>query len=476
MATAPPADNSSGKEPMPPGKRRRLQQCFEQGTKVAAAGQFDYATDMYTQCVIGDPGNPIYVRSFLANLQKKYNNNKKGSAMAGLKTAGAKAALKKPIMQKDWVAVITGGLEVLKVNPWDTGTLAEIGNACEQLEFSDCQLEFLKVAFEADQNDVNVNRLYARALGRTGNFDQALECWQRVLKVKPTDEEAQRSRSNLMVEKTIHKGGYESAGSTKDVRASKFDDDDEDTRLTPEERFLRAIEKEPEVVANYVELNDLYQRDERYEKAEEVLTKALAASGGDVLIRERLEDVQLRRGRQSLEIAKKKATEERTEEAIELYKKIANDLNAKEIQVYSSRCDRYPTNIGFKFELATRMKRTKKFNEAIKLLQECRSDLKRKGFVYFNLAECFYQIKQYKLALANFEMAAKEIPEKDMDQRKEAMYLAGKLAAGLKDYETAEKHFSALAGLDFGYKDVSAWLDKLGQLREDGDAPPMPPS
>src|SRR5437868_3011069 len=95
------ANEPDGPAPMSPQKRRMLQQCFEQGTKVAAAGQFDYATSMYTQCVIGDPGNPIYVRSFLANLQKKYNNNKKGAAMASMKTAGTRASMKKQGMQKD---------------------------------------------------------------------------------------------------------------------------------------------------------------------------------------------------------------------------------------------------------------------------------------------------------------------------------------------------------------------------------------
>jgi hypothetical protein len=37
----------------------------------------------------------------------------------------------------------------------------------------------------------------------------------------------------------------------------------------------------------------------------------------------------------------------------------------------------------------------------------------------------------------------------------------------LKDYEKAEKNFTTLAGLDFGYKDVAERLDKLHQLGED---------
>jgi tetratricopeptide (TPR) repeat protein len=407
-----------------------LQRFFQQGSKVAAAGQFDYATEMYTQCVVGDPGNPLYVRSFLANLHKKYNNNKKGEALAGMKTAGTKASVKKAAMSKNWVAVITTGL-----------------------------------AHDADPTEPNINRLYGRALGKCGKFDEAIACWERVRKAKPTDEEAPRAISNLQVERTIRKGGYETAESSRDVRANKFVDDDDDSRLNPEQRLLRAIEKDPTKTVNYIEL---YQRDEQFEKAEVMLTKALEVSGGDVSIRERLEDVQLRRARQAVEIAEKKARDEKTEAATTLYSKLKADLNSKEIQVYASRCERYPTNTGFKYELAVRLKRAGKYSEAVKLFQDCRSDLKRKGLVYMSLGECFAQMKQYKLALDNFEKASVEIPEKDLDQRKQAMYNAGKLAIHLRDVEKADKLLSDLANLDFSFKDVSQLLDKLTELREDG--------
>ena len=39
----------------------------------------------------------------------------------------------------------------------------------------------------------------------------------------------------------------------------------------------------------------------------------------------------------------------------------------------------------------------------------------------------------------------------------------------------AEKHLSALAGLDFTYKDVSKLLDKIAKLRENPPKPPEKP-
>jgi hypothetical protein len=51
-----------------------------------------------------------------------------------------------------------------------------------------------------------------------------------------------------------------------------------------------------------------------------------------------------------------------------------------------------------------------------------------------------------------------------------ALYHAGRLALYLKNLDSAEKHLTELAGLDFGYKDVATLLDKLNKFRENGDA------
>jgi tetratricopeptide (TPR) repeat protein len=463
-----PEKTPPGRQPLSPAKRRQLQQCFEQGAKVSATGNFDYATEMYSVCVLGDPANPIYVKSFLANLQKKYNNNKTGSKLAGVKGMSLKGGIKTAGLKKDWSGVIKQGLDMLKLNPWDASTLTAIASACEQLEYQSSQLEYLRMALDGDINEPNINRIAGRALGDQGEFDEAVRCWARVLKAKPGDEEAMRAMNDLSVKKTIKKGGYEDAESAKDVRASKLAAADNEERLTPEQQLERAIAKNPADMGKYIELYELYQRDERYKEGEEVLTRAMAASGGgDMQIRERLEDVQIRKIRQQLQIAEQKAREEKTDAAVELYKRIKTELNNKEIEVYTHRSDRNPANLGFKYELAVRLMRAGKFTEAIKLFQEARGDLKRKGQVFMNLGQCFAQIKQYKLSLTNFEQAVENISEKDADLKKEALYLAGKLAVHLKDVETADKHLSALASLDFGYKDLSEWLDKLNQLRED---------
>jgi tetratricopeptide (TPR) repeat protein len=463
-------------DPIGPEERKRLQQLFTKGSQMAMVSNFDYATQMFEICVQKDPGNLIYVQNFLANLQKKYNHAKKGSKLAAIQGAGAWGTMKKAVVQKNWTAVITNGVALLKLNPWNIDALKMMGNACEQLQHDDVQIAYLKLAQEVDLKDAEVNRLLGRALARIGKFDDAIVCFQRVRQVVPNDEEAGRAIANLTVQKTIHKGGYEDAKSSTEVMADKDAQAERQgtagPKLTPEQVLEKAIAKNPADLNLYSELADLHLKFDRLAEAEAVLSKALQASGGDVTLRERLEDVQIRLAAYNVAQAKKQAESTRNEQHINLYRQLVDALNRKELEVYTSRSARYPDNLGFKYELAVRLKRAKNYKEAIKLFQESlRGDTKRKGTILLDLGDCFQAIKQYKLALSNFESAVTEIPEREVEARKSALYRVGKLAAFLRNFDLAEKYLSELAGLDFGYKDVSELLDKLSRLREDGESP-----
>jgi tetratricopeptide (TPR) repeat protein len=446
-----------------PAERNRLQQLFQKGNQATSQGQFDYATDMFQTCTVLDPGNRMYALNLLNNLFKKYNNNKKGSKMAAISGMGAKASLKKASLSKDWSGVIKAGVEVLKLNPWDVATLCAMAQACEQLNSRDTQLVFLKTALDTNPKDVEVNRQCGRALAKVGQYDQASSCFNRVLQSKPGDVEATKAIGDLAVEKTINHGGYDEAETSKDVKQLRDEDEPHpgEKVLSPEEKLEKLIARNPADLANYVELADIHLRQDRLAEAEAVLARALQASGGDQTIRERYEDMQLRHARQQLMIAEKKAAEEGTEEAVELAQRMKSELNRLEMDVYRSRSERYPTNLNFKYELGMRLKAAGQYPDAIQLLQLARGDSKRKAQVHVDLGECFQHIKQWKLALNNYEEAVRSLTDRSGDVGKLALYRAGVIAFHQKNRELAEKYLTELAGIDFGYRDVSKWLDKL---------------
>lgn len=462
MASANP---SSSRKPIDPATRRRLQQCFEHGGKSAATNNLDYATDMFTQCVVGDPGNNIYLQQFLTTLYRKYNNNKKGNKLAAASSLMTKGAIKKASGSKDWLAVIKAGVEMLKLNPWDVSTLLAMAAACEGLHCDDTQLTYLKGALDADAKNLDVLRAAARGCARVGRFDEAISLWNKVQSLKPGDIESQKMVGELAIERTIHQGRYEDASSSTDVMADKQAQAERhgtQAQTTPEQRLEKAIAKDPAELSNYVDLADLYLRTDRFADAVTMFSKALEVSGGDVNVRERLEDAQMRKARADVETAERLMESQKTPEAQERAQKMRIELNRIEIDVYRSRTERYPTNLGYKYELGVRLYRAGQFNEAIRVLQDARADAKRKGQVHLRLGDAFYQLKKPKLAMSNYELAIQSLTgERDLEDLKLALYRAGRLSLHTQDKASAEKYLTQLAGLDFGYKDVAALLDKI---------------
>jgi tetratricopeptide (TPR) repeat protein len=487
-AQQPSSANRSGLPPVTGAVRQRLQQVFEHGQRSAEKGDRDYAHDLFTQCLVDDPANLIYLQHFLNNLAQKYGNDKKGARFAALRTKTTRMALNKAAGKGLWREAFQAACDALKQNPWEVSTLLDVASAYEEIGSDECQLYVLRWALDAAPKDLAINRRAAVALARLGQFDQAICCWRRVEQAKPGDEEAAKSISQLSVEKTIQKGGYnqellhgaasgpneiesqmraKAAQNKPEGTSSATDSAGKEKPDSGKERaLLDAIEAQPAEVDNYVKLAELFAAQNRLREAEEILSRALAASGGDLAIRERLEDAHLRRAQQQVDVAKRKAEVEKSESATELARRMAAQANQAELEVYAARASRNPGNLLLQYELGLRCKRAGKFKEAIQAFQAARDDARHKAMVQLHLGESFQHIRQFKLALAAYEAAIAAADNMQLDTRKLALYRAGVLATELKETERAEKFLTELAGLDFGYRDVADRLDKLAALRD----------
>ncbi len=455
----PPPEASPGpfrREPIPAGKRKRLEKLFEMAGQKAATAQtqhdFDYITNLLTECVAADPGNPTYVDAYITNLQKKYNNIRPGP-MAQLKERGARGGLKKALSQQRWDEVIRFGIKVLAVNPWDSEVLKGMAYAANKSGDRDCEIIYSIAAVKGSPKDPICNRLHAMALAERGLLDDAMVFWRRVEEVLPTDEEAKRNIATLLVQKARSSGKFDEEHET--VRKSKLRAQKEE-EASLEKKLQEKIKEEPQNVKLYLELAQFYLNEERYDKAEEVFGKAFEASDGDQEILEKWEDTQIRRLRQQIA----RTDDENARKALE------RQYLKKEVEVYQNRAQRYPSNLTFRYELGERYYRTKCYDDAIKELQIAKNDPRRRGLCMLALAKCFQQIKQYHLAKDHYAAAIQEIPDRDVESRKEALRLASRLALHLRDLDAATKYLGTLAAIDYTYKDVAELLDKLAKLRE----------
>lgn len=463
--------------PLTTSARQRLQKVFEHAQRCVDKQDHDYANKLFTQCVVEDPCNLVYLQNFLLNLQKKYENNQKGSRLAGLKIKSLRSTLNKSVNKAEWEVALQAACTALAVNPWDIPTLLALASAYQQLQSDECEVYCLRSALNTDAKNIDVNRQAGLALERMGQFDQAITCWQRVKLVLPQDEQARQSIARLSVEQTIDKGGYDSslldsqAGlpvptlSVAQLSKTVAPVDDRPAEV----RLKEALEADPTTAENYIHLADIYLRENRFDEAERLLGEGANACGsGNLQIRSRIEDVQLRRVAHQCTVAEQRYEQDPTEEAKQLAHRYRVQANQVELETYAARVERDPTNIRLKVELGLRLKRAGKVREAISTFQAARSDSKRGGYVLVELGECFQHIEQYKLALSHYEQALDAIEEPEDEIYRKALYRAGVLATGMQEFDRAERHLSTLAALDYGYRDVADRLDKLAELRDSG--------
>jgi tetratricopeptide (TPR) repeat protein len=211
----------------------------------------------------------------------------------------------------------------------------------------------------------------------------------------------------------------------------------------------------------------MYVHEQRLDEADQLLQQAMQATGGGNLqVRERLEDLQLRRAARQASLAQRNFDQDQSPEAKKLLDQARSQANQVELEVYAARVDREPLNPRMQYELGLRLKRAGKTKQAITALQAARTDAKRRALVLLELGECFQRIEQYKLALSHYEQAIEACDPADVETMKLGLYRAGVLATGLRELDRAEKRLQELAGMDFGYRDVSDRLDKIARLRD----------
>lgn len=466
------SDDAGGTTPEEQRKRKIAADCWKNATRAMSTENWDYAIQLFTQAVQLSPDNLVYRQSLRGVEYKKYKNNKSGASMAFLKLTSIRGKLQKAKMQKAWKELDKAAEEGLAVNPWDAQFNADLGEACRRRGFLDVAI----YAYERASETAPDNKDYLRALGELleekGDYPQAAGAWDRITKLDPYDGKARSKVTALSTMQTIKKGNYEDAKSTKEIRLGyeasvKGDRDSGDRDLSgpgvsTEQDLIHAIRREPRAVENYMKLADYYRREGKLEKAKEHYDQAFDIKP-DPSFREQSEDVELDLLRRGLEQAKAAVRAAADDEEVRARSvAMAQELIGREIEIFTGRIERYPADMRLKYELAQRHMRVKQFNLAIPLLQQASKDPRLEVPVLLSLGRCFLQEKRGELALRQYQRASEKINSADQpDQFRECHYMLGWLFEQQGKLDLAERHYSEVLAVDYGYKDVRERIERL---------------
>src|SRR5690606_23976007 len=135
--------------------------------------------------------------------------------------------IKKARMQKNWEQVDQEAEKGLQINPWDVQLNADVGQACRERGFMEVAVYAYEKALESDAANKELLTALAELYEERSEYDKAIGVWSKIGKLDPNDQAPNRKITDLHTMKVTHRGGYDEAQSTKEVRQqprSAYDD------------------------------------------------------------------------------------------------------------------------------------------------------------------------------------------------------------------------------------------------------------
>ncbi|MCA9013237.1 MAG: tetratricopeptide repeat protein, partial [Planctomycetaceae bacterium] len=327
---------------------------------------------------------------------------------------------------------------------------------------------------------IEYNRRLGHLLVERRDYKPARACFERIYKLDSNDSDARTMMGRIDAESTMHRGGYEDADNTRDVKVEQtvapvnaYEADRQARKGTQkaadapgeseESDLLHAIRKDAKNVNLYLKLADLYIKERQFGKAQDQYHKALEITN-NAEIREQLHEVQLTMLRNDLSDAairvQKNPGKERLVEKVKI---LRAELLLKEIEFLTFGVDLHPNDMRKKYELAQRLMNIKETSKAIPLLQQAVSDPRIKVEAMVLLGECFAKDGKLELARRQFEKALDGLSSTDKpDSFKAAHYYLGRIFEKAKKRDQAEHHYGEILAVDYEYKDVLKRLEELG--------------
>lgn len=472
--------------PVTAESRRIAAERFERANQVISTGNYDYGIQLLLTCSKLDPANFLFRQTLRRTQKAKYNNNLRGSRLAFLTTFRTRARLKNAKRTRDYVRVLEHGEAILSKNPWDTGVQMDMAEAADALGLLEHAIFILDQARQKNPKDPTLNRALARLFEKCGRFTQAIQLWQLVREAVPNDVEAAHKAKDLAASETIKRGGYGATTNEDgdaDVKPMKNTTKhtpiatEAPDRVTREAApILARLESNPADPHLYLQLATVYRRGNQPERARAALEQGLGPTGKDFRLVVELMEMDLEPFRKNLALAEKKLAEaseddldaKHTPDDLRRIKaKLMKEINAREMELYRVKADRYPQDLSNRLELGLRLMQADQIDEAIVEFQNVRKDQRLAWKASLHLGNCFKKRNNWRMAQRNYEEALTQLPAMEEEGRKELLFQLASGHANAGELQRAIDLGSDLANLDFGYRGIGKLLDDWNnQLQE----------
>ncbi len=444
---------------------------FEKGKQAVNRDNLDYALDLFVDALKKEPGF-FDCRQELRKAQLKKSGQKKGFFGKALGGANPNLAKAKVLMGSKPEEALFLAEKALNADANNVGAHRAVAEAAGKLDLPKTAVLSLEMANRVNPDDKDLGLALADAYMANRQGEKADAVLQVLMSKNPNDADLQKKYRTLSANRTLGEGGYDKLGQEGSSFREALKDEGESKRLEQEARTFKDVKTltsmleeeyaklaaEPSV-EQAKKVADIYFDLKDYTNANKYYRQILEVDSSDPELAKRVSLCTLKGFDQRLE---------QLDSSVEDYEdlKLAIEREKAEFQLddLKKKVDRYPNELGLKFELGKAYFLSGKFTEATKEFQKSARDAKNRIQSYLYLGRCFAEKKMYDMAAKQLETAIEEKKEFD-EVKKDIIYTYGTILEAMDKEDQAIEQYKVIYEADIDYRDVGDKVDAYYQKK-----------
>jgi tetratricopeptide (TPR) repeat protein len=449
---------------------RDARMLFSKATEAAQRENLDYAITLFNQLLENEPAF-FDCRKALRQAQiQKAGSGGTGffRKMLSVGSSSPQVAKAQMTLRSNPAGAMAIAEHILNSDPNSSAAHRILVEAAGLLELPRTAVLSYDVLAKNSPKDKKLVIEYAQAVSAIGEGSRAEQLLIDLMRDCPNDNDLNQALKNLSARKTLDEGGYgaleSGEGSYRDILKNK----EEAVALEQQGRVQKSEDVAGNLIAEYEgrlasepknlklvrDLAELYTQKNQFDKALAYYDKIKQSDmGNDASLDQAITNTKLRRFDQQISEINPFAPNH-----AELVAALQQEKADFQLAEGRKRVERFPTDMGIRYEMGLLYFQAGKINEAAAEFQKAKNNPHKQVPALNYLAQCFTKKKMYDLAARNFQTAI-ELKQVLDEEKKDLIYNLGCVLELMGKKVEAIDQFKILYETDMGYRDVAAKVD-----------------
>ncbi|HEY3853469.1 MAG TPA: tetratricopeptide repeat protein [Verrucomicrobiae bacterium] len=448
---------------------RPVREQYEKGKSAFDRQNYDYAVAIFTTVLAQEPG--FYeCREALRVAQSKKSGGGTGFFKKMISGAGSS-----PLLAKGQIELMKNPLDALKtaeqiLNSDSASTAGHklLADAAMAADLPKTAALSLMIVVKNSPKDEESQKNLARAYSASGQGEKAEMILSELMRLHPDDLKLAEELKDISARKTLNEGGYEALSGGKGSYRDILKDKDESVALEQSNRQVKSedlalkmikqyeaqLVNEPNNLKALRSVAELYSQQKNYDRALEAYNRIVAQEGSaDPSLSKAILDTTMKKFDAALA-----DIDPNSPDCAEKSKQITAERASFLLAETKQRAERYPNDLGIRFELGQLYYELGQNNEAMSEFQKAQANPNKRLQSMRYLGQILTRKGMNDMAAAKLKEALREKLVFD-EEKKDLIYALGSVLEKMGKTEEAIEQYKEIYQIDMGFKDVAAKVD-----------------